>query len=96
MFHISKGCFSPRPKVDSSFLRLTVRDTPAVTVRDEKLLFRIIRAAFNQRRKTLKNSLKNMVPEDKMAAFFYEAALSDRIRPEQLSLADFAQLTNLL
>jgi 16S rRNA (adenine1518-N6/adenine1519-N6)-dimethyltransferase len=95
-FQINKGCFYPVPKVDSCLLRLKFRDKPAVYVKDEELLFRITRAAFNQRRKTLKNSLKNKVQADKLEDFFIKNRLDTNIRAEMLSLAEFADLANLL
>lgn len=83
-FIIKKGCFHPVPKVDSAFVKLDVRKAPAVKVKDEELLFKIIRTAFGQRRKMLRNSLKGLVPLEKMP---------QNLRPEELSLADFAKLT---
>lgn len=87
VFHINKGCFYPVPKVDSSLLSLAFRAQPAVYVKDEELLFRLIRSAFNQRRKTLKNSLKGIVEAAELGNFLNQ-------RPEDLSLEDFANLAN--
>jgi len=94
-FHISKNCFKPSPKVDSSFLRLKVREVPAVFVRDEELFFSIIRSAFNQRRKILRNSLLDIVSPSALSSFFDQTGLSVNIRPECLSLENFALLGNL-
>lgn len=95
LFLIKKACFSPSPKVDSCLVRLDIRKEPPVKVKDEKQFFKIIRTAFNQRRKTLRNSLKGLVSTEKLDAFFSGFALDKDRRPEQLSLADFANLANL-
>jgi 16S rRNA (adenine1518-N6/adenine1519-N6)-dimethyltransferase len=96
LFDIKRASFSPAPNVDSSFVRLAIRDQPAVHTDDETLLFKIIRTAFNQRRKTLRNSLRAVVPQEKLLQFFTRRALTPHIRPEELSLQDFAALANLL
>jgi 16S rRNA (adenine1518-N6/adenine1519-N6)-dimethyltransferase len=96
VFQISKGCFYPSPKVDSCLLHLKFREKPAVYVKDEELLFKIIRAAFNQRRKTLRNSLKGNLQLEKLEGFLLKNNLNLNIRPEQLSLAKFADLANEL
>ncbi|MDD2751961.1 MAG: 16S rRNA (adenine(1518)-N(6)/adenine(1519)-N(6))-dimethyltransferase RsmA [Candidatus Omnitrophica bacterium] len=85
VFDIKKGSFFPAPKVDSSFLKLEVRKEPAVKVEDEELFFKIIRAAFNQRRKILRNSLAKILAEENLGSFKLK-------RPEELSLEDFAEL----
>ncbi len=95
VFKISSGCFFPRPKVDSYFLELKILATPSVEVNDEEAFFHIIRTAFNQRRKTLKNSLKNTIPKEKMELFFTRFTINPNIRPEDLSLQDFAKLANV-
>jgi 16S rRNA (adenine1518-N6/adenine1519-N6)-dimethyltransferase len=96
MFHISRTCFRPVPKVDSSLLKLKMRDTPAVKTRDEKMLFAIIRAGFNKRRKTLRNSLKDLVPGNILEPFFEKYSIDRNIRPEKLSLEDFAHLADMM
>ena len=95
IFNIGKGCFRPQPKVDSVFLRLLIREHPAVKVDDENTLFRIIRAAFNKRRKTLRNSLETIIPKSKLEDFLFTKKLDKNIRPERLSLEDFASLSNM-
>jgi 16S rRNA (adenine1518-N6/adenine1519-N6)-dimethyltransferase len=92
IFEVKKGCFFPQPKVDSCFIRLKVRPQPLVTPKDEQLFFKVIRAAFNQRRKTLRNSLKGVILPQKLELFFQKYGLNNNIRPEGLSLADFANL----
>jgi len=94
LFNISKNSFFPAPKVDSSFLALAIRERPAVEVIDEKLFFKIIRGAFGQRRKTLKNSLLGVIPQEKLGAFFLKKTIDPRVRPECLTLQDFASLAN--
>jgi len=95
IFYLKKGSFYPRPKVDSCFLKLSIREKPAVQVKDEKYFFKIIRAAFNQRRKTLKNSLKRVVCEKKLEVFLKTHVKNRNIRPEELNLDDFAYLANM-
>ena len=95
IFNIGKGCFRPQPKVDSVFLRLLIREHPAVKVDDENTLFRIIRAAFNKRRKTLRNSLDGVVLKRGLEDFLLKNKLDKNIRPERLTLEDFAKLSNM-
>lgn len=94
LFLIKKTSFNPQPKVDSCFLSFYIREKPAVEARDETLFFKIIRAAFNQRRKTLKNSLENVIPRQKLENFFATYGIDANTRPEALSLEDFARLAN--
>jgi 16S rRNA (adenine1518-N6/adenine1519-N6)-dimethyltransferase len=96
LFYVSSQQFLPAPKVDSAVIRLDVLDKPAVNPADEKLLFKIIKASFSQRRKTLANSLSNMTGYDKK---FIEQCLTQmgknvNIRGEQLSLQDYCMLSN--
>ncbi|MFA5150561.1 MAG: 16S rRNA (adenine(1518)-N(6)/adenine(1519)-N(6))-dimethyltransferase RsmA [Candidatus Omnitrophota bacterium] len=94
IFNISRNCFKPAPKVDSSFLELKIRKEPAVCVKDEELFFKIIRGAFNQRRKTLRNSLEEIVSPDTLNEFFARFGLDKNIRPEDLTLENFAFLSS--
>ena len=96
--NVPPNCFMPRPNVGSAVIRLTRHETPVVDVKDEKLMFRIIRASFNQRRKTLVNGLKNS-GELNFTKEQIEAAITaiDKpltIRGEALTLAEFAALSN--
>lgn len=96
--NVPPNCFMPRPNVGSAVIRLTRHETPVVDVKDEKLMFRIIRASFNQRRKTLVNELKNS-GEINFTKEQIEAAITaiDKpltIRGEALTLAEFAALSN--
>ena len=96
--NVPPNCFMPRSNVGSAVIRLTRHETPVVDVKDEKLMFRIIRASFNQRRKTLVNGLKNS-GEINFTKEQIEAAITaiDKpltIRGEALTLAEFAALSN--
>jgi len=92
LFEIKKNCFKPVPKVDSCFLSLEFRDQPAVKVTDEEKFFKLIRTAFNQRRKTLRNSLDGVVETMVLEKFFDQSGIDINIRPEDLSLEQFAAL----
>ncbi len=98
--NVPPNCFMPRPKVGSAVIRLDRHERPPVQVRDEKLMFRIIHASFNQRRKTLANGLKNSAELDLTKEEIEEAilALGKRasIRGEALTLSEFARLSDLL
>lgn len=94
LFLIKRTCFLPSPKVDSCFVRLKIEREPQVKVNNEKFFFKIIRAAFNQRRKTLRNSLRGIIPAHKLGVFFNQYNIEVNIRPEDLSLEDFANLAN--
>lgn len=96
LFSIKNTCFAPVPKVDSSFLCLDIMGQPKVKVKDEEIFFKIIRQAFNKRRKTLRNSLKSVIPPEKLAHFLKEHNINHNIRPEDMSLDDFANLANNL
>lgn len=98
--NVPPNCFMPRPKVGSAVIRLERYENPPVTVEDEKLMFRLIRASFNQRRKTLANGLKNS-PELDYTKEEIEAAIEAlgrgaSIRGEALTLEEFAKLADLL
>ena len=94
------NCFMPRPNVDSAVIRLTRYEEPPVQVKNEKMLFKIIRASFNQRRKTLQNGLNNSselnFTKDQIAAAIAEAGFSPSVRGEALTLEQFAKLTDIL
>ena len=94
------NCFMPRPNVDSAVIRLTRYEEPQVQGKDEKMLFKIIRASFNQRRKTLQNGLNNSselnFTKDQIAAAIAEAGFSPSVRGEALTLEQFAKLTDIL
>lgn len=92
---VSPGCFIPQPKVDSIVIRLDRLEAPRVTVQDEKLMFDIIRNAFNMRRKTLWNGVKFLgLPKDKLEEAFKNADVDPKRRGETLSLEEFATLAD--
>lgn len=98
--NVPPNCFMPRPKVGSAVIRLTKHKTPPVQVKNEKLLFQLIRASFNQRRKTLQNGIKNFsglnFSKEEVAEALEQMGVSPTIRGEALTLEQFAQLSNLL
>ena len=97
---VPPNCFMPRPNVGSAVIRLTCHENPPVEVTDEGFMFNLIRASFNQRRKTLVNGLTNAsflsVTKEQVAEALEKMELSPTIRGEALSLEQFAQLSNLL
>jgi len=93
LFTINKNCFFPRPKVDSAFISLSIKESSAINPNHERRLFKIIRSSFNQRRKTLRNSLKYVIPRNRLESFFQENSINPNTRPEELSLADFINLS---
>lgn len=92
LFNITKGCFRPQPKVDSVFLELKIRERPAIEVTDEDLFFKLIRQAFNQRRKTISNGLAGLFPKTDLKVILEKARINPQSRPERLSLDDFARI----
>ncbi len=96
--NVPQNCFMPRPNVGSAVIRLTLHKKPPVEVNDEKLMFCIIRAAFNQRRKTLQNCLNHFeelhFEKDDVAGILRAMNLNESIRGEALSLEQFAELSN--
>ena len=96
--NVPPNCFMPRPNVGSAVIRLTRLEKPPVEVEDEKLMFRIIRASFNQRRKTLANGLNNSpeihLPKEVIQESIVSLGVPENIRGEALSLEQFAELSN--
>lgn len=98
--NVPPNCFIPRPNVGSAVIRLTRHQTPPVEVKDRELMFKLIRASFNQRRKTLLNGLNNS-PElsfgkEQIAAAIEQLGVPAAIRGEALTLEQFARLSDLL
>lgn len=93
-------CFVPQPKVSSSVIRLTCHEKPPVEITDEAFLFKVIRASFNQRRKTLANGLNNAptipVSREDIVATLEQLGYNPSVRGETLSLQEFAQLSETL
>ena len=100
LFDVSPGCFIPAPKVTSAVVHMKVRSAPPVAVKNEKLMFSLVRAAFNQRRKTLSNALGNGMggrfTKERIASVIAECGFDERIRGEALSLEQFALLSDAL
>lgn len=97
--NVPPNCFIPRPNVGSAVIRLTKWEKPLVQVKDEAFLFSLIRASFNQRRKTLQNSLVNGgigVTKEQVAAALEQMELPPAVRGEALTLLQFARLSDLL
>lgn len=98
--NVPPNCFMPRPNVGSAVIRLTRHKEVPVEAADEKLMFRIIRASFNQRRKTLANGLNNApdipLSKEKIAEALERLGVSPSIRGETLTLEQFAQLSNII
>jgi 16S rRNA (adenine1518-N6/adenine1519-N6)-dimethyltransferase len=96
-FKVPPGAFTPNPEVDSYVITLTLRDQPAVMVKDEAFFIRVIKAAFSQRRKTLRNSLKQLgAPNDRMDAIFDSIGIDLGRRAETLSVEEFGKLADFL
>lgn len=98
--NVPPNCFMPRPKVGSAVIRLTTYKEAPIDVKDERLMFRIIRASFNQRRKTLVNGLNNSpeipISKEIIAEAIEELGVSPTIRGEALTLSEFARLSNII
>ena len=96
--NVPPNCFMPRPNVGSAVIRLQVHKNPDIRVKDESLMFRIIRASFNQRRKTLANGLSNSdkidLPKDVITEAIAKLGKGESVRGESLSLEEFAALSN--
>ena len=97
--NVPPNCFMPRPNVGSAVIRLSLYEKPPVEVQDSKYMFQLIRASFNQRRKTLVNGLQNGglgLTKDDILAALSEMGLSEMVRGETLSLEQFALLSDIL
>ncbi len=97
LFDVPPSCFVPQPKVTSSVIRLRKREQPPAAVKDEAQMFRIIRAAFNQRRKTLVNAMSSLLPgltKAEAEELLLSLGLDPRIRGEVLDLRAFSEISN--
>lgn len=98
--NVPQNCFIPRPRIGSAVIRLERYEAPPVEVKDEKLLFQVIRASFNQRRKTLANGLKNSseldFSKEEIEAAIEKLGKGAAVRGETLTLEEFAELSNRL
>ena len=93
---VTKECFIPSPKVDSTVIQIKKLEKPRVQVKNEDLLFELIKENFSKRRKTITNSLSNTVPKEKLINILKELGIDENIRGEKLSLEQFAQMSNLI
>lgn len=98
LFNVSRGSFMPAPNVDSAVIRLKVLDKPAVNVSDEKQFFKIVRAAFEQRRKTFQNSVSAGlgISKETVKNALMECGLDENIRAEKMSMEQLASVSNFL
>ena len=94
LFKIPPSAFKPAPKVESCFLSLHMRQTPALPARDDEFLFKLIRTCFSQRRKTIRNSLSAVYGKEKTEELLAELHIDSRLRAEDLSLEDYVRLAN--
>ena len=98
LFQVSRGSFMPAPDVDSTVIRLDIRKQPTVDVKREEDFFRVVKAAFFQRRKTLSNTLSSGLSMNKtqIAELLERAGVASNLRAEQLSMQQFADIANAL
>lgn len=98
LFQVSRGSFMPAPDVDSTVIRLDIRKQPEVDVKREEDFFRVVKAAFSQRRKTLSNTLSSGLSMNKtqIAELLERASVASNLRAEQLSMQQFADIANAL
>jgi len=100
LFDVAPGCFIPQPKVTSTVITMHRRKAPPAKTDNAKLLFRIIRAAFSQRRKVMHNSLSaylgNKLTKEEIADIIYKCGFKPTVRGEELSIEDFIKLANLI
>ncbi|MDD5005920.1 MAG: 16S rRNA (adenine(1518)-N(6)/adenine(1519)-N(6))-dimethyltransferase RsmA [Candidatus Omnitrophica bacterium] len=99
LFSVNRTCFKPQPKVDSSFIKLEPRPKgywlKELKLKDRKLLFKIIRAAFNQRRKNILNSLSSVLDKDSLSGILSKLNIDHNLRAENLSIEDYTRISNL-
>ena len=98
LFHVSRDCFLPAPKVDSAVISLKLRKEPPITPRDEKLFFQCVKAAFSQRRKTVLNSVSATLCLDKqqLSAALAAAGVSPTARAEALTMNELCALSDVV
>ncbi len=98
LFHVSAGSFMPAPKVDSAVIRLDINETPRAQAKDEKMFFKVVKASFAQRRKTVVNSISSSlsIEKAKVEEALVNSGVSKTARAEQLTLEDFANISDNL
>ncbi|MGE5473665.1 MAG: 16S rRNA (adenine(1518)-N(6)/adenine(1519)-N(6))-dimethyltransferase RsmA [Ignavibacteriales bacterium] len=100
MFDVPPHCFMPRPDVTSSVIRIDLNENPPVEVKSKENFFKVVKASFAQRRKTLLNSLANSgifgVPKDAIAKILEEIGIEENRRPETLTIQEFAKIAEYI
>lgn len=98
LFTVSRGSFMPAPEVDSAVIRLDVHQTPPLPVKDEKLFFRVVKAAFGMRRKTISNALTGVrgLTKEQVQAMLASANIPPTYRAEQLTMEQFAAIADAI
>lgn len=96
LFDVSRGCFMPQPNVDSSVIKIDIDPNISSDVKNKKMFFKVVKAAFGKRRKNLLNSLSMGLglPKNHIAEVLSKCSLSPSLRAEQLSLEDFKKISN--
>ncbi|MFH1678582.1 MAG: rRNA adenine N-6-methyltransferase family protein [Candidatus Omnitrophota bacterium] len=92
---MKRGCFWPQPRVDSALIKLSVKEKAVLDDKSQRRLFKIIRASFQQRRKTLRNALAGVISVRKLNRYFNKYNIDKKIRGEDLSLQDFINLSQI-
>ncbi len=98
LFNVNRNSFLPPPKVDSAVINLKIRNTPPVSVRDEKIFFKFVKACFSQRRKTLVNTVSNTlgIEKERIKDAMNAVGLDNMVRSEQLTMEQLASLCDRL
>lgn len=99
LFDVPAGCFIPQPKVTSAVLHLNIRTEPVCAVKDEKMFFRVVRASFAQRRKTLVNGLSaafGNLGKAQLSEILVQCGFAPNVRGETLSIEDFARISDAI
>lgn len=98
LFNVSKGSFVPSPKVDSAVIKLTVRKKPPIELKDEKMFFKVVKAAFSQRRKTAVNGISSGLGIDKATVInaIENAGLDANVRAEKLTMQELGNLSDII
>ena len=93
---VPNTCFVPEPEVESEVIKLTIRKQPPIAVKNESLLFKVIKQSFMQRRKTLLNALSNsgLITKEEIKQILQEMEIDERVRAENLTIEQFAQITD--
>ncbi len=96
LFGVKRSSFMPPPKVDSAVIKLTIREKPPVTLENEQLFFKFVKAAFAQRRKTFLNTVSNTIgiSKDTLRKALQDLGISETVRSEQLSMEQLADISN--